>query len=43
MIGWCQQGHLSESEIAANLYDQFTVSISDVKVLLADSGEYKSL
>ncbi|XP_052241928.1 intermembrane lipid transfer protein VPS13A-like isoform X2 [Dreissena polymorpha] len=34
-----EQGNLSQSEIAASLYDQFTVSITDVKVLLADSGD----
>lgn len=27
------------SEIESRLYDQFSIRISDVKVLLADSGE----
>ena len=27
------------SEIESRLYDQFTIKISDVKILLADSGE----
>ncbi|XP_052807431.1 intermembrane lipid transfer protein VPS13A-like isoform X2 [Mya arenaria] len=34
-----EYGNLSESEIAAHLYDQFTVNITNVKVLLADSGD----
>lgn len=33
-----QHGNLSDSEIAAHLYDQFNITISDIKVLLADSG-----
>lgn len=27
------------SEIESRLYDQFNISVKDVKVLLADSGE----
>ena len=28
------------SEIESRLYDQFNITVRDVKVLLADSGEY---
>ncbi|XP_053396044.1 intermembrane lipid transfer protein VPS13A-like isoform X3 [Mercenaria mercenaria] len=34
-----EHGNLSDSEIASRLYDQFNITITDVKMLLADSGD----